>query len=278
MTLTFDWKVIPAGKFLMGGDGRQLESLLPEDAGKFSDDEHLMEHSVYLTRYEMSRVPVTVSQFRTFVEETNYQTTAELEGFAHIWHPENLKQIDGASWHQPHGTESNTGEFEHHPVVSVSWHDAQAFCQWAGVRLPTEAEWEKAARGTDGRIFPWGNELPDANRCNFLMKIGGPTEVHRYPAGASPYDLLDMAGNVWEWTNSLSRSKFGVFGYFQSRLQGFWSHLFRFRLQKTTYFISENRPNLTQKLDIDRQICIYVNCLARILSQNLKFGSTESLG
>ncbi|MBV7336681.1 helix-turn-helix transcriptional regulator [Chloroflexi bacterium TSY] len=75
---------------------------------------------------------------------------------------------------------------------------------------------------------------------------------------------------------SLSRSKFGVFGYFQSRLQGFWSHLFRFRLQKTTYFISENRPNLTQKLDIDRQICIYVNCLARILSQNLKFGSTES--
>ncbi|MBV7329216.1 MBL fold metallo-hydrolase [Chloroflexi bacterium TSY] len=75
---------------------------------------------------------------------------------------------------------------------------------------------------------------------------------------------------------SISRSKFGVFGYFQSRLQGFWSHLFRFRLQKTTYFISENRPNLTQKLDIDRQICIYVNCLARILSQNLKFGSTES--
>ncbi|MBV7334486.1 hypothetical protein KFU94_40860 [Chloroflexi bacterium TSY] len=75
----------------------------------------------------------------------------------------------------------------------------------------------------------------------------------------------------------LSRSKFGVFGDFQSRLQGFWSHLFRFRLQKTTYFISENRPNLTQKLDIDRQICIYVNCLARILSQNLKFGSTEAI-
>ncbi|MBV7337585.1 hypothetical protein KFU94_57025 [Chloroflexi bacterium TSY] len=71
----------------------------------------------------------------------------------------------------------------------------------------------------------------------------------------------------------LSRSKFGDF---QSRLQGFWSHLFRFRLQKTTYFISENRPNLTQKLDIDRQICIYVNCLARILSQNLKFGSTDT--
>ncbi|MBV7328546.1 hypothetical protein KFU94_09840 [Chloroflexi bacterium TSY] len=76
--------------------------------------------------------------------------------------------------------------------------------------------------------------------------------------------------------NGLSRSKFGVFGDFQSRLQGFWSHLFRFRLQKTTYFISENRPNLTQKLDIDWQICIYVNCLARILSQNLKFGSTGS--
>ncbi|MBV7337381.1 hypothetical protein KFU94_55950 [Chloroflexi bacterium TSY] len=86
--------------------------------------------------------------------------------------------------------------------------------------------------------------------------------------GHNPVELFD--------DDSLSRSKFGVFGDFQSRLQGFWSHLFRFRLQKTTYFISENRPNLTQKLDIDRQICIYVNCLARILSQNLKFGSTES--
>ncbi|MBV7330168.1 aminoglycoside phosphotransferase family protein [Chloroflexi bacterium TSY] len=81
---------------------------------------------------------------------------------------------------------------------------------------------------------------------------------------------------IWESFIILSRSKFGVFGYFQSRLQGFWSHLFRFRLQKTTYFISENRPNLTQKLDIDWQICIYVNCLARILSQNLKFGSTDT--
>ncbi|MBV7338270.1 dipeptide/oligopeptide/nickel ABC transporter ATP-binding protein [Chloroflexi bacterium TSY] len=89
-----------------------------------------------------------------------------------------------------------------------------------------------------------------------------------------PVSALDVS--VQAQILSLSRSKFGVFGDFQSRLQGFWSHLFRFRLQKTTYFISENRPNLTQKLDIDRQICIYVNCLARILSQNLKFGSTES--
>ncbi|MBV7327120.1 hypothetical protein KFU94_02435 [Chloroflexi bacterium TSY] len=89
---------------------------------------------------------------------------------------------------------------------------------------------------------------------------------------SSIQDVFDAFDEIFA---SLSRSKFGVFGYFQSRLQGFWSHLFRFRLQKTTYFISENRPNLTQKLDIDRQICIYVNCLARILSQNLKFGSTE---
>jgi|GEM_PF-1544016 len=91
-----------------------------------------------------------------------------------------------------------TGE-ENHPVVNVSWDDAQAFCQWAGVRLPTEQQWEKAARGVDGRAYPWGNQTPSGDLCNFNNIVGGTTPVGQYPQGASPYGLLDMAGNVWEW-------------------------------------------------------------------------------
>jgi serine/threonine-protein kinase len=90
-------------------------------------------------------------------------------------------------------------EFDNNPVTNVDWNMAQAYCGWAGRRLPTEAEWEKAARGTDGRYYPWGNEAPNADLLNYGLNVGVTTAVGSYPAGASPYGALDMAGNVWEW-------------------------------------------------------------------------------
>lgn len=156
--------LISAGEFTMGS---------PEGEGE--PGEH-PQHNVYLDAYYIGKYEVTNKQFAKFVNETSYQAQGSWKDY------------------YKSGTED-------HPVVSVTWNDATAYCQWANLRLPTEAEWEKAARGTDGRKYPWGNEW-DASRCNNYSVDGlpsGPKPVGSFPSGASPYGCLDMVGNAWEW-------------------------------------------------------------------------------
>jgi serine/threonine-protein kinase len=95
-------------------------------------------------------------------------------------------------------------QYNDYAMTVGDWEDAQAYCDWTGRRLPSESEWEKAARGTDGRIYPWGNKAPEKNLLNYNMSADNSTMVGSYPSGASPYGALDMAGNMWEWVYVLS--------------------------------------------------------------------------
>lgn len=174
------WITIPAGSFRMGSDPRAA-------ASPFANERP--QQRVELPSFQISRVPITNRLYHQFVTNSPYPAPGH-------W-------PDGCP---PAGSED-------FPVTYVSWHDAQAFCTWAGVRLPTEAEWEKAARGDEGRWWPWGDALPDATHCHFNGQAQGMAPaaqsvlpVGQFPQGASPYGVLDMAGNVWEWTSSRYRS------------------------------------------------------------------------
>ncbi len=188
---------IPAGEFLMGST----------DADSQAASNEKPQHKVTLDEYLIGKTEVTNAQFGAFVKATGYKTTAEKEGSGYAYDGTNWSDMKGADWQHPKGPNSNISGKDNHPVVLVSWDDAVAFCAWASqvtgrkVTLPTEAQWEKAARGTDGRIYPWGNGEPNANLANFNMNVIDTTEAGKYsPAGDSPYGLSDMAGNAWEWT------------------------------------------------------------------------------
>jgi formylglycine-generating enzyme required for sulfatase activity len=159
---------IPAGEFSMGVDP--------------GDTKNGPLHVVDLPAFEIDRFEVTNGDYALFAEATGYQTYMEQQGYR--------------SWRDLWGA----GE-DRHPVVIMTWDDASAYCEWLGKRLPTEAEWEKAARGTDGRTYPWGNDW-DPSKANVKERgLRGTSAVGSFPAGASPFGVDDMAGNVWEWTS-----------------------------------------------------------------------------
>lgn len=194
---------VPAGEFTMGSDN--------EDYG-----DHKPAHIVYLDAFWIDRTEVTNSMFETFVNQSGYKTDAEEYGHSRAFNPDIHRWsyfIRGADWRHPQGPNSSLLNLSEHPVVNVSWKDAQSYCEWAGRRLPTEAEWEKAARGTDARIYPWGDQPLAGNLLNFRdvnlnMDLADRSvndgyqftaPVGSYPSGASPYGVLDMSGNVAEW-------------------------------------------------------------------------------
>ena len=158
---------IPAGEFAMGLDGMQaLEDERPK-------------HQIWLPAFLIDLHEVTVGQYASFLTATNHLAPWE-------WDKVNLSQ------------------HSNRPVIGVDWPDADAYCQWKGKRLPTEAEWEKSARGTDGRLYPWGNQSPTKDLANFALGARFSYSQVLMPAlsyerGKSPYGLYQMAGNVWEW-------------------------------------------------------------------------------
>lgn len=159
---------IPPGEFLMGSSS----------ADPYAFDFEQPQHKVYLDGYWIDQTPVTNLMYDTCVKA----------GVC----PE---PVHNANENIYYGYPVN----HYHPVIYVNWFDAAAYCEWAGRRLPTEAEWEKAARGLDARLFPWGNNDPYTALANFNNIVGYTTIVGEYPEGASPYGVLDMIGNVREW-------------------------------------------------------------------------------
>jgi formylglycine-generating enzyme required for sulfatase activity len=158
---------IPGGSYTLGSNT--------------GDSDEKPVHRVTLRPYAIGKTEVTNAQYRRFVAATDHKTAGDWAGYAERWG-------------------------EQAPVVGVSWYDATAYCEWAGLRLPTEAEWEAAARGPEGRTYPWGDTW-DASRCRNSVaggpgSAGSPVAVGSYPQGASPFGCLDMAGNVREWCSS----------------------------------------------------------------------------
>jgi serine/threonine-protein kinase len=188
---------VPAGEFEMGSTT--------------GDEDEEPVHTVVLDAFWLDQTEVSVEQFRRFVTATDHETTAEEQGASWTWTGE-WGELAGADWAHPQGPGSQATD--DHPVVHVSWYDAQVYCEWAGARLPTEAEWEYAARGPESLIYPWGNDF-DCAKGNFDDETAIGDYVVPGGAGCDGYDRTapvgsflegrswvnahDLSGNVWEW-------------------------------------------------------------------------------
>ena len=218
---------LPGGKFLMGTN----------DEEGFPEDGEGPVREITLDPFYIDETTVTNFQFAEFIKATGYITEAERYGWSFVFYgllsEEDQKRdyqvaaptpwwyaVPGAQWNHPEGKDSHINERKDHPVVHVSWHDAQAYCQWIGKRLPTEAEWEYAARsGLVQKKFPWGDELTPGgeHRCNIWQgNFPDYNSLEDGFLGTAPaksfkpnnFGLYNMAGNVWEWCNDWFSSDF----------------------------------------------------------------------
>jgi formylglycine-generating enzyme len=188
---------VPAGNLVMGSDAGEPAEAPP--------------HDVAISSFTIDRFEVTNAEFSAFVESTGYQTSAERSGYGWHW-TGTWQQVNGADWRHPRGPRSSIRGLDRHPVVQVSWRDADAYCRWRQKRLPTEAEWERAARGPGGRDYAWGDTPPGAGG-QYRASYGSDaccqpddsdgflhtSPVGSFPDGRSAFEVEDMTGNVWEW-------------------------------------------------------------------------------
>lgn len=183
---------VPAGEFTMGiSDAHEKMLIEKQRAAAGGFDFEKPEHKLNLAEFWIDRELVTNIEYKMFLDANPAHPIPDID----------LAQLKAWSWDERKRTYPEGRE--RMPVVLVSWHDAHAYCQWAAKRLPTEAEWEKAARGTDGRLYPWGSEW---GKDKTAFGERGATDASRassFPAGTSPYGATDMVGNVWQWTSSL---------------------------------------------------------------------------
>jgi sulfatase modifying factor 1 len=224
-----DFVEVPGGAFVMGTD----------EPYRYRGDGESPAREITLGPFRIGKFSVTNAQFRSFVDDTGHRTEAERFGWTFVFYmflPDDFpdtrgvaatpwwRQVYGADWAHPAGPQSDLDGLGEHPVVHVSWNDAQAYCRWAGVRLPSEAEWEMAARGgLVQKRFVWGDEPRPAGQimCN-IFEGSFPVEntaedgyVGTAPVDAFPangFGLHNMAGNVWEWCNDWFHSTFHIDG------------------------------------------------------------------
>jgi formylglycine-generating enzyme required for sulfatase activity len=210
--------LIPAGVFEMGSTKAEIDAAFESANLRSSTLERQVfaaeapKHTVHLDAYYISKYEITNVQYRAFVEATGHKPPYDRKEKRWIW---------------------DVPEFSHpnRPVSGVTWFDAAAFCDWSGVKLPTEAQWEKAARGTDRRKYPWGNTAPNRRMAAFGKNVAHPVEVGSYPQDMSPYGVMDMAGNVSEWCRD-----------------GYNASFYRYSPLKNPLYIARSRRNAARSI------------------------------